>query len=515
MLTMRYLAKNIYMASRLCLAYLFIVLLTGSACTKSDSTISNGNGNANNNLKNFSVKVIDRTPTGAVIQWDSCINKLNSELPKYRVLLSGRTIKSNIVQLTDTLKGLSKDSVYNGKVVAYISTGDTVFAEFTLSTYQGIIYAKSSIRDPFQTRVYTLGKFNAYPDLNVVTQPTYWRTAWSYLNNVSPFDDLVHSNDTIFSIIDGQIVAANASNGGKIWQTSFNQNFLSNINYYQGKLYACTSLGLTAFNAANGNVLWSYASNNPSVIFKATPVFYDGLVFACTVNYSDGEIHGVNANSGTKVWSVKSFVELDNRPLIVDDKLIVPTTKSFHELTVYNAKTGSVVWSKILDNSYIGFDFDPVFSNGNIIVSVVGSIYALNMQTGATSWTGYNFGGKSSQAVCGGGKVYLTGNSNGTSGNDIFCFDAKSGKMLWNTVGRPSIQTNQHLLYAKDRIYCFGSFVNSYSSIIYTYNTENGNWDETMSVRNPVVRSTYEAIHSFVIERDKVFYYPGHHGSYK
>jgi outer membrane protein assembly factor BamB len=471
-----------------------------ASCSKDESTNTTGS------LQSFNVTVVERTSISAVIQWDSCVNTINNEIPKYRVILRDRVVHNNLSKLTDSLISLNKDTVYNGKVVAYISTGDTTFASFTISTYQGVVYAATYSTS--NSSVSRLGCFNSYPILGVQPQPSIWR------NNTPQVSSLTFSNDTLFAIMGNRLTAVNAKTGSTLWQTTTNLNYSTMATYNNGRLYACTNLGLTAFNSSSGQVVWTYSSPAPYGPFNSTPVVDGGKVFIAITNYLQGQIHGVDVVTGTKIWSATYNNTICQKPLAANGVVVIISGTNA-SATAYNSNTGAILWTKTGLGASIGLDqFNPILSDGNVLVHTSASLHAFNLQTGSQVWEfGSANGNLLLECVTGNGMIYFSTQIYGTNNSDVFCINAKTGKLIWRTPS-PSTLNYSDLIFAKDRLYCLRSYV-SYFNALYTFNALTGEEDIFFVGINPITTNQFEIINALIIKRDDVVCYPSYHGNYK
>jgi len=102
------------------------------SCSKS---IDRPGGNNTNNLSAFSVSVTQRLATSATLQWTAAINSNNNDTVKYKILLNGSIIDSNLTSTQYVLTSLTANP-YSGRVFAYTMGGDTSSAPFSINAYQ-------------------------------------------------------------------------------------------------------------------------------------------------------------------------------------------------------------------------------------------------------------------------------------------------------------------------------------------------------------------------------------------
>ncbi|HYD90422.1 MAG TPA: PQQ-binding-like beta-propeller repeat protein, partial [Flavobacterium sp.] len=468
---------------------------------------NNENNNQTNkaNLTEFAVRVIERTPLAAVIQWDSSKNKINNELVRYRIILGGVKIKDSLTLLTDTLLNLEKNKIYSGKVVAFI-TSDTTFSEFTLSTYDGQLYAHT--KGLSYTTVGRFGGFNAYP-VTSGNQPTMWRFGTD--NLLTP----TLSNDTIFMVSNSTLQAINAITGGNIWQGPANISFVTSVTYSAGRLYACSNTGtLVCVNSSTGQVLWNYTSATYGN-FNSNPVIDNNLVFVAPVNRSSGEVHAVNAITGQKVWSYGINNSICKRPLATKGVVVISSGPNGHAFAL-DAATGNLLWNKT-DLLQVGSnEFNPVYLDGKVLVSTTGAIYALDLKTGIQKWR-YEGGGGTSYCVTGNDMVYFcqdTTFDRGSYGTHLKAISAKDGHRVWSQNVGSYGSDYSNLVFAKDKVYATIDYI-GFAPRLVTFNATTGKFDINFANNNTVPLNLHEGVNDFIIKRDGIVYYPSTHGNYQ
>jgi outer membrane protein assembly factor BamB len=487
----------------------YIILFCLAACSKSKNEHDDQGPENSVNLTPFSVKVLERTPLNAILQWDSCINKLNSEPVKYRVILENKIVKDSLTRLTDTLLNLEKNRTYTGKVVAYISTGDTTFSDFNLSTYDGQLFAYTN--DGFSTSRF--GCFNLYPIPRIQTQPSIWRYATGSVRTPTL------SNDTMFLVVDNKLQAVNANTGVNIWQGPATISFITTATYSAGKLYACANTGeLVCLNSSNGQVLWTYRSPLSYLNFNSVPVVDNNIVIVGIVNFSHGEMHAVDALTGQKIWLYAMNTSICQRPLAVNGVVVISSGIA-GRIFALSASTGKLIWEKA-NLSSVGRDsFEPVYIDGKVLAHTYGPLYALDLKTGTTIWE-YNSNGRSlSNCVTGNGMVYFCKDSigpiySGYSDRTLLkCISAKDGHEIWSQGGTMESEYYSHPVFAKDKVYCI--YKNGFSARLMAYNATTGARDIPISNSSPVPAILYEELYNFCIKRDGINYYPSSHGNYQ
>ena len=492
---------NLRIITGICLIFIGL-----QACSKSNNEKDNQGQTNKENLTQFTVRVIERTPLAAIIQWDSSKNKINNELVRYRIILSNVKIKDSLTGLTDTLLNLEKNKIYSGKVVAFIAS-DTTFSEFTLSTYDGQLYAHT--KDLSYTTIGRFGGFNAYPVTLGQNQPSMWR--FSTDNMLAP----TLSNDTIFMVANYKLQAIHAITGANIWQGPANISFVTSVTYSAGRLYACSNTGtLVCVNSSTGQVLWNYTSTTYGD-FNSNPVIDNNVVFVAPANRSTGEVHAVNAITGQKIWSYGFNNSICKRPLATKGVVVICSGINGRAFAL-DAGTGNLLWDKT-DLEKVGGDgFNPVYLDGKVLVSTLGTICALELKTGIQKWR-YESVQRASYCATGNDMVYFckdTTFSTGSYGTNIKAISAKDGHEVWSQDVGSYATYYSNLVFAKDKIYATYRSI-MFSPVIVTFNATTGKMDTKFANSNPVTLNLYEGVLDFIIKRDGIVCYPSTHGNYQ
>jgi outer membrane protein assembly factor BamB len=164
----------------------------------------------------------------------------------------------------------------------------------------------------------------------------------------------------------------------------------------------CVNNDLYAFNASNGNVIWSFATKGPIL---SIPAVVNGYVYT---GADDGNVYCLDATTGAKVWSVAmpagpAYNEgfgLQGTvgppsPMVVGTNLYIGDNNYIYCL---NANTGATIWSYTWGSATAPLIGTPTIVNNVVYIapnqgdgSIVsmsttnpdGFLYLLNAQTGA------------------------------------------------------------------------------------------------------------------------------------
>jgi len=419
-------------------------------------------------LSPFEVTVLNRAPNSAGISWTASSNHTTSDTVKYKIVLNGITVDSNLLKLTDTLLHLIADSVYTGRVFAYTSPKDTISAPFTLDRVDGYVFFGDNGN-----------MFNGYDPFTGVR---LWNTLFPQNTITYPMVPVI-SHDTVFAYNpSGGLWSFNAKTGIVIWGGNApylpqNDYLNGGPTYDNGTLYASLYSGVYAVESATGRPRWHYTPTGMSGLnYTVTfPVTAGGKVF---VGGNDGAHYmaALNTADGTVAWRFPLTSQISPGPVLVNNTVIFGTYEAkFYAL---DQSTGQQVWMRDLSAAYNNLDgaLPPVVA-GNLVIVFHGNegLYALDSKTGSTVWLNKDMQGVVlSSPAAGNGMVYcssLTGSSDYKS--RLFALNANTGQLVWSTMSTSSSLGN--FVLVNDRLYMRGysgiviydalkgSYINSYS----------------------------------------------------
>lgn len=146
----------------------------------------------------------------------------------------------------------------------------------------------------------------------------------------------------------GQLVAIDASNGRKLWDTRTKLPFIGGPGVGPQHVYVGTEDGeVYAFDAKSGTQLWS-ATVTSEVL--AAPTEQDGIV---VVRCIDGRIFGLNADTGRRLWIYDHSVPLltlrGNAPLLIRAGIIYVGYDG-GQVVALRLADGTLMWEQTLVN---------------------------------------------------------------------------------------------------------------------------------------------------------------------
>lgn len=237
---------------------------------------------------------------------------------------------------------------------------------------------------------------------------------------------------------DGVLVKLNAANGKVIWRYATNGSHIpAPATVVNGTVYVGTQDGsVYALKATTGAVLWHFQTH---AAVLSSPTVDNGSVY---VGSSDGYLYKLQASDGTQLWrknmSLATTVVNVNAVTVSNTVLYVSSTdNTAHSyLFALNASDGSSLWSTQVTNQLFTA---PVVVQGNIYISssalqqqggpvtTDSYVYAFNAANGKQLWRSDKIGNYiPAPPTVTNNVVYI-----GSQDSNLYAFDATSGKQLW------------------------------------------------------------------------------------
>lgn len=236
----------------------------------------------------------------------------------------------------------------------------------------------------------------------------------------------------------GALVKLNAANGKVIWRYATNGSSIpAPATVASGTVYVGAQDGsVYALHAATDAVIWHFQTQAAVI---SSPTVAGGFVY---VGSSDGYLYKLQASDGKQVWrknmSLASAVVTVNTATVSNNEVYVSSTdNTTHSyLFALNASDGSTVWSTQVTNQLFT---TPVAVNGTIYIDSSALqqqggpdikdsyVYAFNAATGKQLWRSDKIGNYiPAQPSVANNVVYI-----GSQDGYLYAFDATSGKRLW------------------------------------------------------------------------------------
>ena len=228
---------------------------------------------------------------------------------------------------------------------------------------------------------------------------------------------------------DGKVHALNKA-GEYLWDYDAGGPFNAGPLLSDGKLFVGTSEGkIVALNAYSGDKLWEYRTGDELV---TRPVLGEGLIFV--VSAAD-TLYAVDAATGAWKWQYRRDFTGDfsirgaARPLVLDGKVFAGFADGY--AVSLDVKDGGVLWAKPLGptgGQFLDVDADPVgddFGARVFFACYATGVYALDAQTGNTTWSTNTPGITTLRFDGAGGRLFAGGSSR------LLALNAERGLQIW------------------------------------------------------------------------------------
>jgi len=109
------------------------------------------------------------------------------------------------------------------------------------------------------------------------------------------------------------------------------------------------------------------------------PAYFDGAVYAADY---EGHLTAVNADSGRKLWDIKTKQSFSGGPAVSESLLVMGTLEG--TVLAFDPHNGSEIWSAKVSSEVLAV---PGVSEDVVVVrSIDGRVFGLNAATGAREW---------------------------------------------------------------------------------------------------------------------------------
>jgi outer membrane protein assembly factor BamB len=215
-----------------------------------------------------------------------------------------------------------------------------------------------------------------------------WQTALNLdiTSGVGFGDDLV-----LVASRKGEVVALDQSKGVVQWRAQVSSEVLAPPSVEDGVVVVQSVDGrLTGLASASGKQLWTLERSEPALSLRgtSTPVILSDAVLT---GYASGKIVAVNLKNGRLLWETpvaqpqgRSEIERLNdvdAPALVSGRTLLAAAYQ-GKIVAVNLENGRLLWSRDI-STYSALAVD----SSNVYVSDVrGTVYALDLHSGATVW---------------------------------------------------------------------------------------------------------------------------------
>jgi len=189
----------------------------------------------------------------------------------------------------------------------------------------------------------------------------------------------------------GEVVALDKDKGQELWRVQVASEVLAPPAADAGVVVVQSIDGkLTGLASATGKRLWVFERTEPALSLRgtATPVI---LADAVLTGFASGKIAAVNLKNGRLLWEspvaqpqgrseIERLIDADV-PVLVSGRILLAAAFQ-GKIVALNLESGRLLWSRDI-STYSALAAD----NSNVYISDTRStVYALDLQTGATVW---------------------------------------------------------------------------------------------------------------------------------
>jgi outer membrane protein assembly factor BamB len=300
--------------------------------------------------------------------------------------------------------------------------------------------------------------------LELATGETIWQQAYPapYEMNSAAFDHGKGPKGTPV-VADGRVCALgisgilscwDAGDGRPLWRTEFASQFSVTSPLYgsatspvvdEGRVIAHVGGpgdgALTAFDAATGEVAWSWTGDGPGY---ASPVVGEIGGVRQVVTFSESFLVGVSVDDGTLLWQLPfttSWVQNAVTPIVRGDTVVYSgldhPVRALKVVKTASGWTTEPLWENEDVACYMS---TPVATDGTIYgfsQRKRGQFFALDAATGKTLWLSGGRQGDNAAILAGGGNLFLL-----TTGSELVVApqggDAFAPKRSWKVADSPT-----------------------------------------------------------------------------
>ncbi len=231
----------------------------------------------------------------------------------------------------------------------------------------------------------------------------------------------------------GRVYCFDVNGGGLLWETSaLGAIQFSSPTVKTGKLYIGTyTKYVHCIDTTNGDIIWTSEILNSKVY--SAPTIYQSKVYVTT----DGaKLYCLNGADGSILWSqgLLAGSGCKNTPAIYSNKVYISLNS---HMFCFNADTGAEQWH----SSLYDFDYTPPFKlsspsidNGKVFAgNFDGTIFCYDAATGEILWQSSDsaMGQIVSTPAVSDDRIYVMPYYQG-EGKPISCFDADDGDLIWS-----------------------------------------------------------------------------------
>lgn len=151
---------------------------------------------------------------------------------------------------------------------------------------------------------------------------------WNYPIDSSVGTPITVGNTVYVTTGEGTICAFNTVDGSIVWKYTVGMG-LGTILSVDGYLYVGSSFGVYCFNAANGAIIWNFATSDFSSSSLTSPTYADGVIYVGwngPMSFAPATTHnfyGLRASSGQTLWNFSLPYSVSSTPIVENGIVLV------------------------------------------------------------------------------------------------------------------------------------------------------------------------------------------------
>lgn len=236
-----------------------------------------------------------------------------------------------------------------------------------------------------------------------------------------------------------RLVCLDQSSGRIMWNTSFEatpdtcQVWGFSPAYDAGKVFLSGSQTI-CLNATDGKEIWSFAPPTGRGAVDGGPAVAYGKVLVS--DWDGHHYYCLDEETGNELWNFAVEGNAQSTPAIDEDRVVFAGWEWGLEGKIYclHLENGSEIWNQSIKNSPCG---SAALSKDVAYLTAYnfegdGDVLAISLQDGSLLWE-RSIARTDSTPALAGDQLYVCGGTDGFSEKATYCFDAKTGELIWKT----------------------------------------------------------------------------------
>ncbi|MBC7079065.1 MAG: PQQ-binding-like beta-propeller repeat protein [Methanothrix sp.] len=338
-----------------------------------------------------------------------------------------------------------EDSGDRGELLWKFDPPDNGYILGGVAVYKGRLYFGTE-GDQHYGKLYCLGddewsQFHHDPQhtgLSRSKAPRDNRTAWiSEDIRAQPGSSVSVASGMVFVNCVDRLVCLDQISGRVLWSHPFKSAgdyaFGFTPVYHDGKVFF-TSDRTYCLNASDGEEVWSYTPPTGRFAIDGSPAIAEGKIFVS--DWDGHHYYCLEEETGKEIWNFTVEGNAQSTPAIDLNRLVFGSWEWGLGGRIYcvHLNNGTEIWNLSTENSPCG---SATINDGVVYMPTYnfdgdGDLLALSLVNGSILWRAEISPTDSTPAFAD-DRVYVCGGCEGFSKLHTYCFDAKTGELIWKT----------------------------------------------------------------------------------